>query len=43
MIYDKKNVKGKVNFVLLEKFEKCILDVNLNDSILKQGLQYYID
>jgi len=43
MIYDKKNVSGKVNFVLLGAYEKCLLDVNLNEKTVRAGLQYYLD
>jgi len=43
MIYDKKNVSGKVNFVLLEAYEKCLLDVNLDEKTIRAGLQYYLD
>ena len=43
MIYDKKNVGGKVNFVLLEAYEKCLLDVNLDEKTIRAGLQYYLD
>jgi 3-dehydroquinate synthase len=43
MIYDKKNVSGKVNFVLLEDYEKCLFDINLNEKTIRAGLQYYLD
>ena len=31
MKYDKKNVSGKVNFVLLDTLEHCQLDIQLSD------------
>ena len=43
MIFDKKNVGGKVNFVLLENYEKCMLDVNLDEKTIRDGFQYYLD
>jgi len=41
MQYDKKNVNGQVNFVLLENLEECKLDVLVEDSLLLAGLEYY--
>jgi len=43
MKYDKKNVSGKVNFVLLDSLEKCQLDVKVNPDLVKEGLLYYIE
>ena len=42
MIYDKKNVKGRVNFVLLKDFEDCRIDVQVPDELLTEGLEYYL-
>ncbi len=41
MQYDKKNINGKVNFVLLENLEECKLDVLVDDALLVEGLEYY--
>lgn len=41
MQYDKKNVNGKVNFVLLENLETCKMDVLVADTLLVEGLEYY--
>jgi len=41
MQFDKKNVSGKVNFVLLNQMEKCEIDVQVNDELIIEGLQYY--
>ena len=41
MQFDKKNVNGKVNFVLLYQMEKCKIDVQINNKLLIDGLNYY--
>ena len=41
MKYDKKNVSGKVNFVLVEKLEKCKLDIQLSPEMIREGIDYY--
>lgn len=41
MQYDKKNINGKVNFVLLENLEECKLDVLVDANLLIEGLEYY--
>ncbi len=41
MQYDKKNVNGKVNFVLLKQMEKCEIDVQINNELIIEGLNYY--
>ena len=43
MQYDKKNVNGKVNFVLLKKMEQCVIDVQVSNELLIEGLEYYIN
>jgi 3-dehydroquinate synthase len=43
MKYDKKNVSGKVNFVLLEQMQKCKLDIHLDPELIQKGLLYYMD
>lgn len=42
MQFDKKNVSGTVNFVLLNQMEKCEIDVQVNDALLMEGLNYYL-
>ncbi len=42
MIYDKKNVNGKVNFILLKNIEECEIDVQVPDDLIKEGLAYYL-
>lgn len=43
MKFDKKNVSGKVNFVLLENMEKCILDLTVSNSLLLEGFAFYAE
>ena len=42
MKYDKKNVSGKVNFVLLDTLEHCQLDVQLSPDMIMDGLNFYM-
>ncbi len=41
MQYDKKNVNGIVNFILLKKMEQCEIDVQVDNNLLVEGLNYY--
>lgn len=41
MKYDKKNVNGKVQFVLMQKMEKCALDVLVEPELLLEGIDFY--
>ena len=41
MQFDKKNIKGKVYFVLLKKMEYCKLNVQVPTKLLIKGLEYY--
>ncbi len=43
MIYDKKNVNGKVNFILLKNLEECKIDVQVSDDLIEEGLAYYLN
>jgi 3-dehydroquinate synthase len=43
MKYDKKNVSGKVNFVLVEALETCKLDVQIDPDLIKEGILFYIE
>jgi len=43
MKYDKKNVSGKINFVLLNKMESCKIDIQVNEELLVEGIEYYLD
>ena len=42
MIYDKKNVQGRVLFVLLSSLEQCSLDVQIDPALVQEGLRYYL-
>ncbi|MDH3321675.1 MAG: 3-dehydroquinate synthase [Flavobacteriaceae bacterium] len=42
MQFDKKNINGKVNFVLLNQLENCLIDVQVTDDLLLEGLEYFI-
>lgn len=39
--YDKKNSNGVVNFVLLEKISKPIIDQQATNTLIKEAFQYY--
>ncbi len=41
MQFDKKNVSGKVNFVLLSEMEECKIDVQISNELLIEGLNFY--
>ena len=41
MKFDKKNVNGKVQFVLMESMEKCMLDVLVQPALLLEGMNFY--
>ena len=43
MQFDKKNVNGKVNFVLLTQMENCKIDVQVDRDLLIEGLNYYLN
>ena len=42
MKFDKKNVNGKVNFVLLNQMENCKIDVQVDNDLIIEGLKYYL-
>ena len=42
MIYDKKNVSGKINFVLLDRMEHCEIDLQLTEEMIREGLKYFV-
>jgi len=42
MKFDKKNVSGIINFVLLDQMESCKLDVQLDAELIQNGLYYYM-
>ena len=42
MQFDKKNVNGKVNFVLLSEMEECKIDVQITYDLLISGFEYYM-
>lgn len=41
MKYDKKNVNGAVNYILLEAVEKFVIDVKAPTDLIKAGFDYY--
>ncbi len=41
MVYDKKNVSGRINFVLLEESEKCRIDQQLSPELIREGFVYF--
>ena len=41
MKYDKKNVNGLVNFILLKNNDEFAFDVQLDKDLLVEGLNYY--
>ena len=41
LIHDKKNVDGKVNFVLLKDLEEFNLDCRVSESLLFEALEFY--
>lgn len=43
MKYDKKNVSGKVNFVLLQALETCKLDVQIDAGLIEEGILFYME
>lgn len=43
MKYDKKNVSGKVNFVLVEALETCQLDVQIDANLIEEGILFYME
>lgn len=42
MIFDKKNVNGIINFILLKEIEQCEIDVQVHNDLLIEGLKYYL-
>lgn len=40
--HDKKNTKGKVNFVLLDDYEQFVLDCQVSKNIILNSLKYYV-
>ncbi|MGB4270466.1 MAG: 3-dehydroquinate synthase [Spirochaetota bacterium] len=42
MMYDKKNIKGKTRFVLLESIGKPRIGCEVNDSLVKEALNFYL-
>ena len=42
LIHDKKNVGGKVNFVLLNAFESFELDCQVEKELVIDALDYYM-
>ncbi len=42
MMYDKKNIKGKTRFVLLESIGKPQIGCEVNDALVKEALNFYL-
>ncbi len=42
LIHDKKNIGGKVNFVLLSDYVNFKLDCNVENSMIKEALDFYM-
>lgn len=42
MMYDKKNIKGKIRFVLLESIGKPLIGQEVSDALVMEALQFYL-
>lgn len=43
MVFDKKNVSGIINFVLLEDIENCKIDQQITSELIREGLLYFVE
>jgi len=43
MAFDKKNVSGRINFVLLDRMEHCQIDQQLSQELIREGLLYFAE
>lgn len=43
MVFDKKNVSGIINFVLLESIENCRIDQQITSELIREGLLYFAE
>lgn len=43
MAFDKKNVSGKINFVLLDRMEHCKIDQQISAELIREGLLYFTE
>ncbi len=43
MAFDKKNVSGRINFVLLDSIEKCKIDQQISPEVVREGLLYFAE
>lgn len=41
MAFDKKNVSGKINFVLLDRMEHCQIDQQLEPELIREGFSFF--
>ena len=41
MVFDKKNVSGKINFVLLDRMEHCQIDQQLDPGLIREGFGFF--
>lgn len=42
MVYDKKNIKGKIRFVLLESIGQPLIGQEVNETLMYEALGYYL-
>lgn len=43
MAFDKKNINGQINFVLLEGMQHCKIDQQLSAELIRDGLRYFTE
>mgnify|MGYP001318786754 FL=1 len=43
MAFDKKNVSGRINFVLLDSMEHCKIDQEISPELIREGLLYFAE
>lgn len=43
MMFDKKNISGIINFVLLESLENCRIDQQISPELIREGLLYFAE
>jgi 3-dehydroquinate synthase len=43
LVHDKKNSHGKINFVLIKKIGYPIYDVEVDNKLIKEAFDYYLN
>jgi 3-dehydroquinate synthase len=43
LVHDKKNSHGKINFVLIKKIGCPIYDVEVDNKLIKEAFNYYLN